>query len=593
MSLTEAFMIILNMSLTASYCIAAVVVLRFFLKKQPKIFSYLLWSVVLFRLLCPVTFSSSFSLLRMDTNVISRENLTARQTIEHTAGQEAGEHPEQMTEDQNEGTDVLPQTAQEEQRGVSRIQTVIAFAAWVWLTGMVLWITYGIWLAYRLRRFLKKSVCVEDDLYETEGISSSFVFGIIRPRIYLPAGLSGEEREFVLAHERVHAARKDYMVKLLAWLARCIHWFNPFAWLAFALMENDMEMSCDEAVVRRMGMEVKQDYSRALLTLSSETTKIGSYPPAFGEGRVKDRVRNILSYRKRALVTVALLAVLLLVVVAGLSLNPRKNDEAEQHLRLGEKDALVMHYANAWCNRDGETLVKLYVDEDTAFANLPMLEKAGGEYTFGVSSPWPDEFWRTIPTGEGTDEGTAEIRYYAWTSDPHVAVWKEVISFVKTDTVDPVTSSSYRVTGSTLTYLDSIASEAEYMDAYWGDGAHHFVDYMENGFVDAINYQTEYDSENGESDRNAVYRDPETAAAYIMNLTGGTGTAETASNGTSIVEYTFADGSSVLIPMIDANFNARTSSVDGTADEDPAELTNAVNNEVWILDVHVWNAGAP
>lgn len=593
MSLTEAFMIILNMSLTASYCIAAVLVLRFFLKKQPKIFSYLLWSVVLFRLLCPVTFSSSFSLLRMDTNVISRENLTARQTTEHTAGQEAGEHPEQMTEDQNEGTDVLPQTAQEEQRGASRIQTVLAVAAWVWLTGMVLWIAYGVGSAYRLRRFLKKSVCVEDDLYETEGISSSFVFGIIRPRIYLPAGLSGEEREFVLAHERVHAARKDYMVKLLAWLARCIHWFNPLAWLAFALMENDMEMSCDEAVVRRMGMEVKQDYSRALLTLSTETTKIGSYPPAFGEGRVKDRVRNILSYRKRALVTVALLAALLLVVVAGLSLNPRKNDEAEEHLRLGEKDALVMDYANAWCNRDGETLVKLYVDEDTAFANLPMLEKAGGEYTFGVSSPWPDEFWRTIPTGEGTDEGTAEIRYYAWTSDPHVAVWKEVISFVKTDTVDPVTSSSYRVTGSTLTYLDSIASEAEYMDAYWGDGAHHFVDYMENGFVDAINYQTEYDSENGESDRNAVYRDPETAAAYIMNLTGGTGTAETASNGTSIVEYTFADGSSVLIPMIDANFNARTSSVDGTADEDPAELTNAVNNEVWILDVHVWNAGAP
>ncbi|MDE6740376.1 MAG: hypothetical protein K2K07_14935, partial [Lachnospiraceae bacterium] len=154
-------------------------------------------------------------------------------------------------------------------------------------------------------------------------------------------------------------------------------------------------------------------------------------------------------------------------------------------------------------------------------------------------------------------------------------------------------SSSYRVTGSTLTYLDSIASEAEYMDAYWGDGAHHFVDYMENGFVDAINYQTEYDSENGESDRNAVYRDPETAAAYIMNLTGGTSTAETASNGTSIVEYTFADGSSVLIPMIDANFDARTSSVDGTADEDPAQSLNAVNNEVWILDVHVWNAGAP
>ena len=252
-----------------------------------------------------------------------------------------------------------------------------------------------------------------------------------------------------------------------------------------------------------------------------------------------------------------------------------------------------MDYANAWCNRDGEALVKLYVDEDTAFANLPMLEKAGGKYTFGFSSPWPDEFWRTIPTGEGTDEGTAEIRYYAWTSDPHVAVWKEEISFVKTETVDPVTASSYRVTDSTLTYLDSIASEAEYMDAYWGDGAYHFVYYEESGFVDAINYQTEYDSENGESDRNAVYREPESAAAYIMNLTGGTSTADTASNGTAIVEYTFADGSRVLIPMIDANFDARTSSVDQTADENPAEPPNAVNNEVWILDVHVWNTGAP
>lgn len=595
--MTTIFTTILNMSLTASYCIAAVVLLRLLLKKQPKLLSYLLWSVVLFRLLCPVTISSSFSLLRMNTNMISQENLADRRTADAAVWQEDAGALIQDTGNQNAKTDTLAAAAQAERSVGSRTQTLLAAGAWVWFAGMVLLIAYGICSAYRLRRFLQKAVCVGEGLYEAEGLSSSFVCGMFRPRIYLPAGLTAQERVFVLAHERVHAARKDYLVKLLAWLARCIHWFNPLAWLFFALMENDMEMSCDEAALRKLGMDVRQDYSRALVTLSCETSRIGSCPPAFGEGRVKDRVRNILAYRKRALAAVVLIAAVLLVVVIGLSTNPRGKDEAGELLRLGEMDALVMDYANAWCNRDGETLVKLYVDEDTAFANLPMLEKAGGGYTFGMSSPWPDTFWRTVPTGEGKDVGTSEIRYYAWTSDPHVVVWKEEITFVKTENGNnsEATDSGYRVTDSRLTYLDSIASEEEYRDAYWGEGENHFVDYEERGFVDAINYQTEYDVENGDSDRNAVYRSPETAAEYIMNLSGGTATAETASNGTAIVEYTFADGSSVLIPMIDANFDFRTNNTeqDSAEHDGQTDLEEAVNQEVWILDVHVWNAGAP
>lgn len=595
--MTTIFTTILNMSLTASYCIAAVVLLRLLLKKQPKLLSYLLWSVVLFRLLCPVTISSSFSLLRMNTNMISQENLADRRTADAAVWQEDAGALLQDTGNQNAKTDTLAAAAQAERGTGSRTQTLLAAGAWVWFAGMVLLIAYGICSAYRLRRFLQKAVCVGEGLYEAEGLSSSFVCGMFGPRIYLPAGLTAQERVFVLAHERVHAARKDYLVKLLAWLARCIHWFNPLAWLFFALMENDMEMSCDEAALRKLGMDVRQDYSRALVALSCETSRIGSCPPAFGEGRVKDRVRNILTYRKRALAAVVLIAAVLLVVVIGLATNPREEDEAKELLRLGDKDTLVMDYANAWCNRDGETLVKLYVDEDTAFANLPMLEKAGGEYTFGMSSPWPDTFWRTVPTGEGKDVGTSEIRYYAWTSDPHVVVWKEEITFVKTENGNnsEATDSGYRVTDSKLTYLDSIASEEEYRDAYWGEGENHFVDYEERGFVDAINYQTEYDVENGDSDRNAVYRSPETAAEYIMNLRGGTATSETASNGTAIVEYTFADGSSVLIPMIDANFDARTNNTeqDSAEHDEQTDLEEAVNQEVWILDVHVWNAGAP
>lgn len=133
------------------------------------------------------------------------------------------------------------------------------------------------------------------------------------------------------------------------------------------------------------------------------------------------------------------------------------------------------------------------------------------------------------------------------------------------------------------------------MDAYWGDGAYHFADYVERGFVEAINFQTEYDMENNADDRNAVYRSPETAAEYIMNLSDGAGTAQTASNGTAIVEYTFADGSSVLIPMTDANYDGRTgnSQQDGTEEESQKGMERAVNQEVWILDLDVWNAGAP
>lgn len=594
--MTTIFITILNMSLTAGYCTLAVILLRFFLKKQPKILSYLLWSVVFFRLLCPVTLSSSFSLLRMNTHMISQEKPVDLQKADGAAWQEGTGALTQGTGNQSEETGILP-TALAQQGAFSRTQTLLAAGAWVWLAGMLCLIAYGIRSAYRLRRFLQRAVCVEEGIYEAEGLSSSFVFGIFRPRIYLPAGLPAAEREFVLAHERVHAARKDYLVKLLAWLARSMHWFNPLAWLAFALLEHDMEMSCDEAVVRRLGMDVRQDYSRALVALSCDTPQIGSCPPAFGEGRVKDRVRNILAYRKRAFMTVAVLAVALSVVAVGLSLNPAGNDEAEELLRLGEKDQLVMDYANAWCNRDGEAIVGMYINEETAFEKLPMLEKADGEYSFGLSSPWPDEFWRTIPTGEGKDEGTAEIRYYAWTSDPHVTVWKEEITFAKTadEADDAQTYSRYRVTDSKLTYLDSIASEEEYRDAYWGEGAHHFVDYVERGFVDAINYQTAYDAENGESDRNAVYRSPETAAPYIMNLTGGTATAETASNGTAIVEYTFADGSRELIPMINANYKAWTRNTwqDGAENGAQPDLTEAVDKELWILDVHVWNAGAP
>lgn len=586
MDITTIFTTILDMSVTAAYCIVAVVLLRLLLRKQPKIFSYLLWSVVLFRLLCPVSVNSDFSLIGLRTNLFSQEKFTGVGTVGNTAWQGEGETHggTEQGGDNHGGADnvTLPAVADGQKNG-GRIQALFVICGWIWLTGVIILIGYGSCTVLRLRRFLHRAVCIEGKVYEADGIPTPFVFGVVNPRIYLPGGLSEEERTFVLAHERVHVARKDYLVKILAWVSVCIHWFNPLVWMAYVLMERDMEMSCDEAVLRKMGMEVRQDYSRALLSLSCEKRMAGGCPLAFGEGDVKNRIRNILSYRKRTFVAAAFVAVLLIAVVLGLSLNPTDGKEAAERLRFGEKCEFVENYANAYCERNGDALVGFYIDEATAFENVYLLEKAGGRYTFGISSPWPLESRYVVHDEEQKGESSAQIWYYAQVSDPHVSVWKETIRFIEGE-------GGYRVIDSDMEYFDEVTSREDFDEAYLVAGEYAFADYVEWGFVEAVNYQTEYDREEGDgTDRNAVYRSPESAAAWILNLSGGESVWTTDSSGKAMVEYTFADGSSVEIPMYDANFDSQTDN-SSLADEGDIQereqggRTNEAYGPVWIVD---------
>lgn len=239
------------------------------------------------------------------------------------------------------------------------------------------------------------------------------------------------------------------------------------------------------------------------------------------------------------------------------------------HGNAGQKEkeeilAFATAYANYFVGRDGDKLVGLYIDEETAYENMILLEEAGGKYTFGYSSPWPDEFRMTI------DEKARKvsIRYYAWTSDPHVTVWKEEMTFAKT-------RDGYRATGSTVRQFDAISSGEEFEEAYLVFDEYQFVDYVERGYVDAINEQTAYDRETGAGeDRNAVYRNPDTAAERIFNLSGGEAVVTGNSGGRAVVKYTFADGSSIDFPMYNANDASET-------------------DDVWIVDVGSWNAKAP
>lgn len=585
MDMTEVFKTILNMSLTAGYCITAVIVLRFLLRRQAKIFSYLLWSVVLFRLLCPFSIASSYSLLRMDPAVVTGKVYSGGQ-------QEVWQRKGYLSDETN--GDGAAWEAPPSQRVVkaeetNTVQKILTVGACVWIAGVFVLIVYSVRTAVRLRRFLSEAAPVEEradgsaeaGVFEMDGVATPFVFALIRPRIYLPAHLQPAERRYVLAHERVHIARKDYLIKLISWGAVCLHWFNPLAWLAFRLMERDMEMSCDETVLRRLGEDVKQEYSRALLSLSCADSGGSVSPVAFSEGGLKSRIRNILNWKRGGIATAAVLAVLLCVLAAGLMLNPAGRKRSEQ---TEEKLRFLDTYANAYCERQGDVIVGLYREEETALESVILLEKAGGTYTMGLSSPWPNEFRYVLTEELGNSRkggNSAEIWYYAWTSDPHVTVWKEELQFEET-------TEGYRVTESSFRYLDSIASREEFDEAYLIAGEYQFTDYVERGFLEGIQAQTEYDRESGGEDRNAVYRNPDTAAAWIFNLEGGQcGTLSDVSGIQATVEYTFADGSSVQIPMYNAVYNGITIATEETG------VKLSVTEDIWLPDLHVWNAGEP
>lgn len=562
--MSRIFLTVLNMSLTAGYCIAAVIVLRFFLKKQPKIFSYLLWSVVLFRLLCPFSISSSYSLLRVNTDLLSSDIIGISNTDD--AGEKVQDTAIAVAVQGTEsGTDISAHSDDDTESAGETWRKVIAVGAWVWLTGILALVLYSIGTVLRLRRSLANAVLTEGNQYEAEGIATPFVMGICRPRIYLPVHLQQEEKRYVLAHEKIHIARKDYLVKITFYTAVCIHWFNPLAWLAFVLMENDMEMSCDETVLKKLGPGVKKEYSRSLLSLSTGESRFWSSPLAFGEGNVKGRVRNILAYRKRTALAIVAVAAALIVVGAGLLLNPVRDKEADVEEETQRLAAFVEDYAEAFCSRNGERIVNFFMDEETALGSVYMLEKEDDMYTLGLSNPWPLEFrYQLIP-----EEGRAYIYYYAWTSDPHIYVWRENIQCLLID-------GGYLVAEDFYWISDRITTKEEFDSVYLIEDVYQFVDYRENGFVDAINYQRE---DGTSSVDNTVYAEPIRAAEHILNLSGGTGRLDGQSVYQVTVWYTFADGSEVMIPMYQANYDAATE----TSTDEP----------LWVVDTAVWNAGAP
>ena len=315
---------LLNMSLTASVVIVFVLLLRLLLKKAPKVISYALWGIVLFRLLCPISIESGFSLFGLlDTPVATSGTLTS--SIEYIPNDIVHmEYPSVVLPAPGIGeaiSETLPQG--EEQLVADPLEAPVAIATFIWMAGVLCMGIYAVVAYLRLRRKLVTASRLRENIYLADGITSPFVLGIVRPKIFLPSSLGEQEQPYIVMHEQHHIRRLDHIVKVLAFIALSIHWFNPLVWIAFQMASKDMEMSCDEAVVRKMGSHVLADYTASLLSLATGRHVIAGMPLAFGEGDTKGRIRNLANWKKPAFWVILAAVIACAVLAICLLTNPR------------------------------------------------------------------------------------------------------------------------------------------------------------------------------------------------------------------------------------------------------------------------------
>lgn len=309
----DVFLKLVNLSISASWLILAVLVLRVVLKKAPKWVMPLLWGVVALRLVCLFSIESALSLIPSAETIPSEIVTETREPVLY----------EQATLDIVTNP-TLPSAA-EVPVGVSRQQAQVDFNIYsiLWLAGMAALLVHALVSAGKLKRKLATAILLRDNIYESEFVDSPFVFGVVQPNIYLPMHMDEGTAAYVIAHERAHLARRDHWWKVLGYLVLALHWFNPLVWVAYILFCRDIELACDEKVVKGLDGAARADYSQALLSCAAPKRAVAACPLAFGEGNIKTRVKSALHYKKPAF-WVAAAAVLAVVIVAVCFLtNPR------------------------------------------------------------------------------------------------------------------------------------------------------------------------------------------------------------------------------------------------------------------------------
>lgn len=557
--LSQIFLTFLYKNMTVSVVIIAVLLARFLLRKMPKKYSYILWSIVGIRMIFDLPFATNISVFNLFRGFAKRSstmgtmltgsrktNLQGATDALNTIGTTGT-----STAHASRNTTVGAMT-----HTLTTSQMVLGILGLLWLVVVALFVAYGIYSYVKCRILVRTAVIAHDiipdthkkkgivSVWECDRIPSPFVLGIIRPRIYIPFRMPKQEQAYILAHEQCHIRRLDPLWKLIAFLLLAVYWWNPLVWCAFFYMVRDMEMSCDEAVIEQFGNEIKQGYSNSLLSFAMERHPYSFAPIAFGEGDAGRRIKNVLNFKKPH-TWVAILVIVLLVVVCVSCLTNGKDKISSETASDTENSQMpqqtvktteapidsvnsstveaplsrVDQWAQAFCSRDVRTIQDMATDDaKNELKEENLLDDNGN---FGWSSPWPwfDEE-SEMPAYQITqsDDTSATILYYAQVSDPHVTVWKETLQYTRKD-------DKIEIAHEELQMLNFIAGGTEFENAYPKGIQNTPMDYQANGLGETLNEHAI--SANGMSpDGEYNLTDPMEAAQYLLNLLRNDGKVE-------------------------------------------------------------------
>ncbi len=316
--LTDLFLKLLNMSISGSFLICAVVLLRLIFRKAPRWVSCLLWIIAGVRLILPFSLESALSLIP------SAETVPPEILYEQTPQIYSGIAYFNSAVNPVIGEALAPTPG----ASVNPVQVITIIGAYLWIIGVVALVLYALFSFLHLKRKTATATRLKDNIFQSEAVASPFVLGFLKPKIYLSYTVAEAEIDYVISHERAHIRRGDHLVKLLAYLLLCVHWFNPLVWISYTLLCRDIEMACDERVIKDLDSDSRKSYSEALLSCSINSRKIAACPLAFGEVGVRQRIKSVMNYKKPAFWVIAL-ALLSCAAVAVCFLTDPLTDESD------------------------------------------------------------------------------------------------------------------------------------------------------------------------------------------------------------------------------------------------------------------------
>lgn len=340
--MSELFLTIVNMSISASWTVFAVLLLRLLLKKAPKWITVLLWGIVAIRLICPFSIESVMSLIPSAETI--RPEIMMDQSPEIHSGVSIIHNI--LNPMIRESLSPDPVTS------INPLQLCFFIFAVIWIVGIVGLLLYTIISSIRLKQKMSIAILFRDNIFQSEHVVSPFVLGILTPKVYLPFHINEQNIEYVIAHEQAHIQRKDHCWKPLGFLLLTIHWFNPVMWLSYVLFCHDIELACDEKVIKEWNTEQKADYAQALLTCSVNRHMLVASPFAFGEAGVKNRVKFILNYKKPSFWLIAAAIIASAAVAICFLTNPTSNKLKD--IENKSLNTLIEETVAVWMS-DGET----------------------------------------------------------------------------------------------------------------------------------------------------------------------------------------------------------------------------------------------